>query len=328
MSFSSRRPVRHYIHAAAALAVMALSTSHARAAFPDKPVTLVVPYSAGGGTDAVARTIAKSLSMQWKQPVVVENRGGADGWLGTQHVLAQPADGYTILMQISQIMLWKWTLPNAKFDVIKDVRLVAKLQRSPMVLSVPASSEATSIQDFFARCKVKQCSFGTATVYSQVVGAELFSASGIKNAVNARYKGTSPMMTDLLGAHIDLAFPSSALAVPLSKDGKVRTLAVGSRERYDKLPDTPTLQESGYPVEGDTWYGLMVRSGTPNEAFQAIVEGVKIASRQPDVLEAITAQGGIPVFDTPEAFLADVKRDMVTLEPLAQKYLTEESSKP
>ncbi len=302
----------------------------ALAGFPDKPVVIVVPFSAGGGTDAVARTMAKALSLRWKQPVVVENRSGAEGWLGTQHVLGQPADGYTILMQINQMLLSPMMVPDNKFDIARDLELISKVQRSPMMIAAPASSPATSMKDFLERCKAaaKPCSFGSATLYSQIMGNYLFDLAGVKNAVNARYRGTSPMMTDLLGEHIDLAFPSAALGGPQYKAGKIKIFAVGTLDRFDQLPEIPTLQEQGYSLKGDTWYGLMVRKGTPGEAVRAIYEGIKAVSELPEVTTAIRAEGGIPVFGSPEQFQAEVKSELQVLEPLARKYLLAEPAKP
>lgn len=322
---------RRGLRAAASVALLfAGLTSAAVAAYPDKPVVIVVPYSAGGGTDAVARTLAKALSIKWKQPVIVENRGGAEGWLGTQHVLSQPADGYTVMMQISQMLLSPMMVPDNKFDIARDLRLISKVQRSPMVISAPANSPATGMKDFLERCKVapKPCSFGTATLYSQVVGNYLFDLAGVKGAVNARYKGTSPMMTDLLGEHIDLAFPSAALGVPQYKSGKIKVFAVGTETRFEQLPEIPTLMEQGYSIKGDTWYGLMVRKGTPEEAFRAIYEGLMAVSQQPEVTAAIKAEGGMPEFGSPEQFEADVKSELKVLEPLARKYLLAEPAKP
>lgn len=310
--------------AAVAAVITALGATSAWAqSYPTRPVTLVVPYSAGGGTDAIARTLAKALSEQWNQPVVVENRGGADGWLGTQRVLNQPADGYTILMQLNQILLWKWTLPDAKFDVFEDMRVISKIQESPMVVTVPGEASANSLTEYLAECRTASppCSFGSSTVYAQLVGKQLMDLGDVKNAINAPYKGTSPMVNDLLGGHIGMALTSATLAVPLQRNGQIKVLGVGSPARYDRLPDVPTTMEAGYPVRGLTWYGLMVKQGTPDEAFQAIVKAVQNVAKQPDVQTAITSQGGLPVFGTPDEFVADIRKESEYLQPLGEKYL-------
>jgi len=313
------------VRKACAIGVLAAlgGTASATDGYPNRPVTLVVPYAAGGGTDAIARTLAKALSEEWGQPVLVENRGGADGWLGTQRVLAQPADGYTLLMQLNQIMLWKWTLPEADFDVLRDMRLISKIQESPMVVTIGGNAAPNTLAEYFEQCRTASppCSFGSSTVYAQLVGRQLMDLGHVENAINAPYKGTAPMVNDLLGGHIGMALTSATLAVPFEQDGRIKVLGVGSPQRYARLPKAPTLAEAGYPVRGVTWYGLMVRKDTPDDAFKAIVDGVKKIATQPDVLAAIESQGGIPVFGTPEAFLADVHQEIKTLTPLGDKYL-------
>lgn len=305
------------------IAALAAGTASAQTAFPSKPVTIVVPYSAGGGTDAVARTLAKALASHWNQSVIVENRTGADGWIGTQWTLNQPADGHTVLIQLNSLMLWRWSMPEHKFDVLKDMRVVTKVQDSPMVVAVRADTKSADLKSFLAQCKSapKPCSFGGATVSANLVGQQLMDLGGIRDAPSVPYKGTAPMMTDLLGGHIDVALISANQAVPMSKEGKVKALAVGLDKRYERLPSSPTFEESGFPIIATTWYGLMVRQGTPDAAFQAIVEGVQTASKQPDVIAAIESQGGIPVFNSPQAFEASIRHETEVLTPLGEKYL-------
>ena len=304
-------------------AVVTTPAVTAQAAFPSHPVTIVVPYAAGGGTDAVARTLAKALSTHWKQSVIVENRTGADGWIGTQWVLNQPADGYTILVQLNSLMLWRWSMPDQKFDVLKDMRVVTKVQDSPMVATVRADTPAADLRTFLEGCKsaARSCSFGGATVSANLVGRQLMDLGGVSSGTSVPYKGTAPMMTDLLGGHIDVALISANLAVPMTQEGKVKSLAVGLAQRYKRLPDSPTFTEAGFPIIATTWYGLMVRQGTPDAAFQALVDGIRTVSTQPEVVEAIERQGGIPVFDSPASFEASIRRETAALAPLGEKYL-------
>jgi tripartite-type tricarboxylate transporter receptor subunit TctC len=301
---------------------MPLSAS-AQGTFPSRTVTIVVPYAAGGGTDAVARTLAKALSAHWNQSVIVENRTGADGWIGTQWALNQPADGHTILVQLNSLMLWRWSMPENKFDVLQDMRVITKIQNSPMVATVKGDTKATSLRDFLAACKAaaKPCSIAGATVSANLVGQQLMDLGGLSDAPSVPYKGTAPMITDLLGGHIDVALISASLAVPMTTEGKVKSFAVGTDTRYKRLPDAPTFVEAGYPIHATTWYGLMVKRGVGDAAFNAIVEGIQKVSKQPEVLEAIENQGGIPVFDSPAAFEADIRRESAALVPLAEKYL-------
>jgi tripartite-type tricarboxylate transporter receptor subunit TctC len=318
-------PIRRV--ATALLMTVALMPATPRAevqsAFPSRPVTIMVPYAAGGGTDAVARTLAKALSVHWNQSVIVENRTGADGWIGTQWVLNQPADGHVILIQLNSMMLWRWSAPEHKFDVTKDMRVVTRVQNSPMVAAVRADVKADDLRTFLDTCSSasKPCSFGGATVSANLVSRQLMDLGGVRNGASVAYKGTAPMMTDLLGGHIDLALISANQAVPMTTEGKVKSLAVGLDKRYERLPHSPTFEEAGFPIIATTWYGLMVRQATPTAVFNAIVDGIQKVSKQPEVLAAIESQGGIPVFDSPQSFAASIQREAAALAPLGEKYL-------
>jgi tripartite-type tricarboxylate transporter receptor subunit TctC len=166
-------------------------------------------------------------------------------------------------------------------------------------------------------------------VSAELVGKQLMTLGGVTNAVGVPYKGTAPMMNDLLGGHIHMALISAALAVPFDADGRAKALALGSPARYPRLPRTPTFTEAGFAVQGNTWYGLMVRQGTPDAAFNTIVEGVKKVSTQADVLAAIDSQGGVPVFNSPEEFGREIQQELQFITPLGDKYLARSAgSKP
>ncbi|GAA5233124.1 tripartite tricarboxylate transporter substrate binding protein [Verticiella sediminum] len=315
---------RRWRRFAAALGLSALLGAAAHAEYPERPVTIVVPYAAGGGTDAVARTLAASLQSTWGEPVIVENRAGVDGWIGTQRVLSQPADGYTVLLQLNSMLLWPWAVPEAKVDIARDLTLITKLQSSPMVPLVRGDSAAGTLEEMFQHCKARAtgCSYGYATPSAELVGRQLAELGGLENAVTVPYKGTSQMVNDLLGGHIDIALVSAALATPLHHDKRAKALAVGTPERYTRLPDVPTFDEAGYPAKGGTtWYGLMVREGTPQPIVDRIYRAVQDAGKKPDVLTAIESQGGIPVFNTPDEFRRDVAEDLEAITPLGKKYL-------
>ncbi len=318
------RTLARVVRALAGVAcVSAASVAHAQA-YPSRPVTLIVPYAPGGGTDAVARTLAKDLSADWGQPVVVENRAGAEGWIGTQRLLAQPADGHTVLIQLNSMLLWKWALPEAKIDLGTDLRLISKLQNSPMIALVKGDHPAASLRDFFGHCQkaAKPCSFGISTVAAQLAARQMAAAGALASASVVPYKGTAPMVNDLLGGHIDLALVSATLAVPLTSDGRAKALAVGTAVRYPRLPGTPTFAEAGYAIRGTTtWYGLMVKAGTPEPIVAAIAAAVARAGRKPAVIQAIEMQGGIPVFNTPEVFSREVLEEQQEIAPIAEKFL-------
>lgn len=295
-------------------------TTAAIAAFPDKPVTVMVPYPAGGGTDALARKLARALSDYWKVPVVVENAGGAEGQIGTQRVLNAPADGYTLLFQISQMLLWDKTVPNNKIDVVNDFRYVSKIQTSPLVFGIAAKLPVHDFEEYVAWCKSNECAWGSGSAYAQLIGKQLMAEVGLSNAVNIPYRGTAPMMTDVLGRHIAMAVPAVTSSLGQIKGGTFRPLAVGSTERFDQLPDVPTLAELKYPVLGETWYGLLVAKKTPEPVFERIVDAVKAASVDEGLQAQIRAEGGKPVFNAPDVFQREVEQESKQLNTLLDKY--------
>jgi len=310
---------------------LSLSTvAYAQESFPTKTVTIVVPYSAGGGTDALARNIANVWSAHWKQPVVVINRTGADGVIGSQYVKSLPADGYTVLFQVNQALFWPTTLPHANIDVIRDFQLISKLQQNAMVFGVAGSLPDQTFKGFIERCKVsdKPCSFGAATKHGEIMARQIIEKTGLTNAVVVPYKGTAPMMVDALGGHLSLGMPSLSVAMPHLRSGSFRALAAGSKDRIPELPEIPTLNEEGLGMSAMTWYGMMVRKDTPEAVINALVEAVTLASKDPDVLKTIRSEGAIPVFGSPASFEKEAAEEVSTVTPLLKKYFVETPNQP
>ena len=318
----------------AATMIMAVFLSHGAHAqediFPNKTVTIVVPYSAGGGTDALARNIANVWSAHWKKPVVVINRTGADGVIGSQYVKSLPADGYTVLFQVNQALFWPTTLPHANIDVIRDFQMISKLQQNAMVFGVAASLPDQTFKGFIERCKVsdKPCSFGAATKHGEIMARQIIEKTGLTNAVVIPYKGTAPMMVDALGGHLSLGMPSLSVAMPHLRSGGFRALAAGSQDRIPELPEIPTLTEEGLGMSAMTWYGMLVRKGTPEQVVNALVEAVRIASKDPEVLKTIRSEGAVPVFGSPASFEKEAAEEVATVTPLLKKYFVETPNQP
>jgi tripartite-type tricarboxylate transporter receptor subunit TctC len=306
-----------------AVAVLTMASQAASAqSFPTRAVTMIVPYPAGGGTDTVARSLARALSARWNQPVVVENVSGADGLIGTRRMLQMPADGHTILVQVNQMLLWPSTMPTAKVEIDKSFRLVTKLQNSPMAFGTSTKFPGTTLKEFLAWCKTNNppCTVGAATAFGNLMGRQLMDLAGVGSAVFVPYKGTAPMMTDVLGGHVTMGLPSTAFAIPHIERGTFKILAVGSQKRFHLLPNVPTLAEQGYNVNADTWYGMMVAKETPQAAFDAIVSSVKAVSKDSALLASIHTNGGQPIFNSPEEFEAEVRQELQLLRPILQKY--------
>ena len=307
-----------------ALVAMLLLAAAAAAAqpFPNRPVTIVVPYAAGGGTDAVARALAQALTRHWSRPVVVENVAGADGLIGAEKVIRAPADGYTMMIGISQILLYRATMPEAKIDVLKELKFVSMLQHAPISFAVAPVIPARDFREFAAYCKASKtgCTWGSATKQTQLIGRALMDQAGIPEAVNINYKGTAPMLTDVLGGHVSLGIVAVTAVQSHQRAGTLKVLNVGSTERYRQMPNVPTLRESGIDLTADTWYGLMVPAGTPPAIFDAIAAAVKAVSTDPQLLATIEQNGGQALFTDPGAFAEHVRNEAQELDRLLKKY--------
>lgn len=296
--------------------------------FPSRTVTIVVPYSAGGGTDVLARNIANVWSAHWKKPVVVINRTGADGAIGSQYVKSLPADGYTVLFQVNQALFWPTTMPQANIDIIRDFQLISKLQQNAMVFGVASSLPDQTFKGFIERCKSaeKPCSFGAATKHGEIMARQIIEKTGLPKAVVVPYKGTAPMMVDALGGHLSLGMPSLSVAMPHLRSGGFRALAAGSKDRIPELPEIPTLTEEGLDMSAVTWYGVMVRKGLPPATLQALVDAVKLASKDLEVLKTIRNEGAVPVFGSPESFDREAAKEVETVTPLLKKYFVDSNN--
>jgi len=315
--------VRFQLRAFFATLFFIVSCACARADFPSGSVTIVVPYSASGATDVLARNLAKVWSEHWKKPVVVMNRTGADGMIGSQYVKGLPADGHTILMQVNQALFWPVTIPSADIDLLRDFYLVSKLQQNPMVFGVFTSSPDQTFSGFIERCRQAQtpCSFGAATRHGEIMARKIIEKAQLRQAVVIPYKGTAPMMIDALGGHVSMGMPSLSVAMPHIRSNTFRALAIGSTERLSALSSVPTLLEQGLEMTAMTWYGLMVRAGTPKASTDAIVQAIGIASKDPQVLKTMHHEGATPLFSSSESFAREAKEEFALVTPLLKKYL-------
>lgn len=166
----------------ASLAAMCAAQLAPAQSFPSRAVTIIVPYPAGGGVDVLARSLGQALSRHWGQPVIAANQAGADGVIGTQRVLGAPADGYTLAMSVNQILLWKASMPDVRIDVLKDFRLVTKIQNNPLALGVSTKFPVGNVKDVLAHCESpgQSCSWGSGTLYSRMIGRQLMDVLGAK----------------------------------------------------------------------------------------------------------------------------------------------------
>lgn len=272
--------------AAAGSAVRALASTNS--SFPARPVRVVVPYPAGGVVDVAARIVTDHLGELWRQPVVVENRPGANGNIGAAAVKAAAPDGYTLLVGSMFLVLNPLIDPQARF-VAKDFTPVAALGATPNLLVVPASSQLRTVADLVRAGKDKPGSLSTPNPgvgSSNHLGLELFLRNANLAAVQVGYKGQPPFIQDLVSGRLDFAYVTAALALPLIEAGKLRALAVASERRLAALAQVPTLAQAGY---GDgavlPWNGLFAPTGTPADVVERIGLAVREALAEPAVVQ-------------------------------------------
>ncbi|SOY63890.1 conserved hypothetical protein; UPF0065; putative exported protein [Cupriavidus taiwanensis] len=248
----------------------------AAADYPNKPVRYVVPFAAGGLTDIMARMVGHQLSEEWKKPIVVDNRPGGNANIGAEQVAKAPPDGYTwlavTLTHASNVTLF----PKLPFSLQKDLVPVARIASSPMMVVVPASSPIKSMKDLAAaaqKSKLNAGSSGNGTPPHLTLA--LFESQTRTSFTHVPYKGGAPSMTDLIGGQIDVVFSNFPESLAYVKGGKLRALAVTTRERHPLLPDVPTVAEAGYPeLIVENWTGLMMPAGTPRPIVDKVAASV------------------------------------------------------
>lgn len=302
-------PNRRALMKAAALATAAsaalLALPGQAQTFPDKTVTLVVPFPAGAGPDAVARLLAQKLGASLGQPVVVDNRAGASGTLGATFVARAPADGYTLLLTPNTFAIAPHLLARGAgaTDVVKDFTSIVQVASTPIVLVTRPDLGVRDARGLveLAR-KSKDLSYGTSGSGSPMhIAGELFNRAAGVQTLHVPYKGVAPAVTDLLGGHLKLNYTSLASVMPHLQSGKLVALATLERERTPLMPALPTLVEQGYKdVAVEAWYGLLGPRGLPAPVVQTLNRHVNAALQLPDVVEQLKGLGATPVGGTPE----------------------------
>ncbi|MCA0327915.1 MAG: tripartite tricarboxylate transporter substrate binding protein [Proteobacteria bacterium] len=312
--------------ALSATGVLAVSPgAHAAGWAPTRQVTLVVPYNAGGGTDATARAVANQLSMQWKQPVIVENVGGADGLIGTRRVIDAAPDGYTLLFQVPSILLMKYQRSLKGIDPVTRLTPVTAVATSPTALIMTATLPFKTLPELIAHCRAHPCNAGSGENSSKVRAHKFAADYNLPDVAVVSYKGTSPIVGDLVSGNLTMAFTGITAAMPLHKAGRVRILVTNGNERAKALPDVPTSKESGWADSYSvTWYGVFAPKGTPAPIAQAIADATREAGKNPQVLEALAVAGAEPAFTSPAVFQDMIRKDDARLGALVKRFPLEE----
>jgi len=274
--------------------------------FPNRPVTIISAFPPGGTVDLLARTLGQRLMEKWKQTVIVENRPGASGIVGSQAVARAAPDGYTLMVVPMTHVTNSSLLPNVPYDPLKDFTPISLLATQPLMLVVNPSFPAKSVSELVARAKSQPGKYncgsgGNGT--SQHLACELFKSTAKVDLRHVPYRGNALAMTDVIGGQIELMFDQMATAVPHVKGGKVRALAVSTAQRSPAMPEVPTVAEAGVPgYEATAWFGVVGPPGMPPALAEGISEAFRQAMRLPDVRESLGAQGLVLVGSTPADF--------------------------
>ena len=282
--------------------------------YPARTVTLVVPYPPGGGVDAMARVVADRLSAALGHQVVVDNRGGGSGLVGTRAVQKAAPDGYTLLLgHTGSISINPSLYANSGFDPRKDFTAIGLIASMPVVLLAHPSFPAKTIADVIALAKKEpgKLNIGTSAVGTGgYMSAEFFKATAGLDVTIIPYKGTAGVMNDLLGGHVPVAFGVIPPALGNLAAGKLRAIAVASPTRTALLPDTPTFAESGMPgFEAVLHYGVLAPAGTPRPIVDKLNAELRKLAANDEVKKRIAAEGGDPLTSTPDEYAADIDRE-------------------
>jgi tripartite-type tricarboxylate transporter receptor subunit TctC len=282
--------------------------------YPDKAVSLVVPFAAGGSTDVVARTLGQRMSEIWGQPVIVVNRVGAGGRIGTEFVARAAPDGNTLLFGTTALAINPALYAKMNYDVLVDLAPVSKLATTPNLLAVHPSVPVRTIRDLVALARTKpgvlhSSSGGTGS--SNHLGLLLFNTMARVDIAHVPYKSAAAATYDVAGGHVDMTFTPIIAGLPLTQAGKVRAVAVTSSNRSAVLPQVPTISESGVPgYELSSWVGVLAPRGAPRSLIERI-HATAIASLQSPKVKAIMAENGaILIGNTPDQFARELKDEI------------------
>ena len=282
--------------------------------YPTRPITLIVPFPAGGGVDVIGRIVAEKLTASLGQQVIVDNRGGAAGVIGTRVAKAAAPDGYTLVMATSGSIAINPTLyANPGYEPRKDLSPIGLISSTPIVLMAHPSAPQQTLADVvvFAKAHPGKLDIGTPPPgTSAYLGAELLKSLAAIDFTIVTYKGTGPLTTDLIGGHVKLALNVLAPALSNLKSGGLRALAVLGPKRSTLLPEVPTSAEAGLPgFESGLNYGLLAPAGTPRAIVDKLNAALRAGVDTPEVRARIAADGGDPLPSSPEEYAADIQRE-------------------
>jgi len=287
--------------------------------YPSRPISMIVPYPAGGGVDLMGRLVGQRLSLALGQQVVIENRGGAGGMIGTRDAARAAPDGYTLVMLLTGLSL----SANTGYDLRKDFAPIGLVASTPIIVDAHPSLPAKSLADVIALAKKEPGKLSAGTPPAPTINyfaAQLFNLLAGTEITVVTYKGTGPLTTDLLGNHVPLGYNTIPASVSNIAAGQLRGLAVTSKVRSAALPEVPTAAESGLPgFEAVQYYGLAAPAGTPRAIIERLNKELQTILNSDEMKQRLIADGSDPAPSTPEEYAANIHREESKWAALVQK---------
>jgi len=296
-----------------AFAVLAAYGGAGAQGYPEKQVVVVVPFPAGGATDPVARALTQRMSEIWKQPVIVLNRAGAGGNIGSESVARSAPDGYTLLFGTTSLAIGPSLYAKLSFDVLKDFATISQASIAPNILVVHPSLPARSVRELVALAKARpgqliSASAGTGT--SNHLSLVQFVSLAKVDITHVPYKGAAPAVVDIVGGHAHMTFAPAPATLALVQAGRLRALGVTTPARFSALPDIPAIAETVPGYDLTSWVGFLAPAATPRAVVMRIHATLLEALRTPAVKDALVKSGSEPLGNTPEEFAENLKREL------------------
>ncbi len=291
--------------------------------YPAKPIRFIVPFAPGGGVDLIARTIGQKLGETWGQSVVVDNRSGGGGNIGTDMVAKAPPDGYTLLMgYVGNLAINPFLFRKLPYDPLKDFAPITIAATAPNVLVAYPSLPANSVKELLVLAKSKPGALNYASAGNGTVGhlvAELFKTETGTQITHIPYKGNGPALTDVLAGQVQLMFAAPGAVIQHVRSGKLKALAVASPKREPGMSEVATFAEAGYPtIEASGWYGVLTAAGTPRQIIDKLNQEIVRTMQLPDVKERLAMHGYAAVTSTPQQFRELIRSDLVKWEKVVK----------
>ena len=312
MTSTRRKTLGQWLPLIALAATCGMGSALAQDTYPSKPIRVIVPYPAGGGTDTIARLIGQHLTQRWGASVIVENKPGASGILGNGTVAKAPGDGYTLLLGITTVVQIPALYKNVPYK-LSDLAPVSQIAKSADLFMVPRSSGVTTLKQFVdqARAEPGKLNYGTyGNATSSHLNGERFKQKAGIDITHIPYQGSGPEMAALLGGQLTLALVDATAAYPHLKSDKLNVLAITGAQRHPALPQVPTMTEAGYPgLEANGWFGMFAPAGTPRAIVDKLGAEVAAIVKSPEVHKRLTDMGLIAVGSLPDEFKTQLDKD-------------------